>query len=184
MPRNVELKLRLRGVDEYQRVYSLATQLSTSQSESFGQTDMYFPVHNPDAVRMKLRTQTQHGVSMGSELIIYSRPDTAEARVSDYTRLQTVSTPANVALLQQAFGQYEVVVTKTRALFISEHVRIHLDFVDGAGYFLEFEAVLDEDTHNDEQRDGHQCIARLCERLGVTDAVREPRGYREILLSP
>lgn len=178
MPRSVELKLRLPDMTEYHRVYSAAARLSTEPIKLLTQSDMYFSVRRPDAVRMKLRTQYEGCEMTASELIVYSRPDGTDTRPSSYVRLDVPR--ADRVLLESALGPCEVVVSKTRTLFLVDHVRIHLDFVQQAGRFLKFEAVLGDDA--DEQRDGHACIGRLCTALGVSDAERESRGYREIIL--
>jgi adenylate cyclase class IV len=97
------------------------------------QRDTYFRVPSG---RLKLREDLDSG---SAELIAYERPDTEGVRESRYERVPV--DPALGALLAQALGVAGV-VEKTRRLFLHEHVRIHLDEVEGLGSFVELEAVL------------------------------------------
>ena len=68
-------------------------------------------------------------------------------------------------MLEAGLG-IQVVVRKTRQLFLWENVRIHLDEVEGLGRFLEFEAVLEE---GQEEADGYAQLKRLRSEFGIDD---------------
>jgi adenylate cyclase class 2 len=133
LPRNIELKARLTDPDGAR---AIAERLCGPPTAMLRQIDTYFPC---DHGRLKLREI--EGVA--AELIWYDRPDDAEAKASDYL----IASVADAATLRQTLARalgIRGVVAKTRRLYLHQNVRIHLDQVDGAGSFLEFEAVLSD----------------------------------------
>jgi predicted adenylyl cyclase CyaB len=98
------------------------------------QTDTYFFVRRG---RLKLREI----LGQPTVLIAYHRPDSAEARTSDYRLMEVAEAETLKAALADTLG-VRVVVRKCRTVLLWENVRIHLDEVDGLGNFVEFEAVL------------------------------------------
>ncbi len=89
-----------------------------------------------------------------TEWIFYHRPDRPQARMSHFmiyseeqalTRFGTTPLPVYV------------VVEKSRELWLSRNVRIHLDEVDRLGRFIEFEALVDR------QQDVQVCHDRIAE---------------------
>jgi len=167
MPRNIELKARLRD---------LATARATAQSVCTvclgieRQTDTYF--HVPHG-RLKLR-EIAGGAAV---LIFYRRPDDAAAKASDY-RLVPVSAPAELKKALAAALGIRAVVEKCREIFLADNVRIHLDEVVGLGSFLEFEAVLSSDVDDDA---GHAQLDRLSRRFGLLPADLLQGSYGELV---
>ena len=100
------------------------------------QVDTYFNVANG---RLKLREEEGEGAR--NVLIYYRRPDVSGPKRSDYDLIATDSPAELKRALSEAVG-VNVVVSKSRAVFLFENVRIHLDEVEGLGAFLEFEAVM------------------------------------------
>lgn len=102
------------------------------------QRDTYFRARSG---RLKLREEE----GRGAHLIAYERPDDTGQRQSRYRIVAVAAADELKAALAATLG-VEVVVAKERALFIWEQVRIHLDRVDGLGHFIEFEAIVADDS--------------------------------------
>jgi adenylate cyclase, class 2 len=154
---NVELKARL---DRFADVEEICRRLGALDKGTVEQIDTYFSMGN---YRLKLRES-----GTGEHFLIgYSRPDSAEAKKSQY-RLQRIENPgATKATLARQWG-VKVVVKKTRRWFLWQgRVRIHLDRVEGLGDFLELEAVVGASSGYDEDA-AHLDIARLTHDLGIT----------------
>ena len=153
---NVELKARL---DRFADAAEICRRLGAVDKGTVEQTDTYFSMGN---YRLKLR-ESANGEHF---LIGYSRPDSAEARKSQY-RLQRVENPgAMKATLSRQWG-VKAVVKKARRWFLWEdRVRIHLDRVEGLGDFLEIEAVVGATPGYDEDA-ARLDVARLTHDLGI-----------------
>lgn len=133
MPRNVEIKARIAGVDALMaKVRSLADQ----GPWEVRQEDTYFGCATG---RLKLRT----GSAGAGELIYYRRDNQASPKESVYQRIPTADPTALRELLRQALGQIGQ-VEKLRTVFLRGRTRIHLDRVRGLGDFLELEVVLSD----------------------------------------
>jgi homotetrameric cytidine deaminase len=132
LQRNLEIKAR---DPDPARSLERALALGAEDRGEISQRDTYFARATG---RLKLREQTPGD----TELIQYRRGDAAGPRVSHYRRV-----PAGDELkeaLEAALGTL-VVVEKRRRLLLADHVRIHLDQVEGLGDFIELEAVGDDD---------------------------------------
>jgi len=129
--RNIELKAR---IDDLDRAEAVCRQLGAVFQWTRRQTDVYFRVSDG---RLKLRIEEPGGAT----LVRYHRPDEAAARECRYELTPVADPAATLADLEARHGLL-VRVVKTRTLYLLDHVRIHLDTVDGLGTFLEFEAVI------------------------------------------
>jgi predicted adenylyl cyclase CyaB len=155
MPRNIELKARLRDPAGAQAV---AERLCQGAPRIEQQTDTYFYSRSG---RLKLREIA----ARGAWLISYDRPDRTGAKGSDYL-LVPVNEPAGLkSALAHAHGILGI-VRKLRHIYLFQNVRIHLDEVEGLGHFLEFEAVL-ADGADDAM--GERQIAALRREFGLAD---------------
>ena len=139
MPRNVEIKARIAGVDALTQV---AARLADSGPVVLDQEDTFFSCPNG---RLKLRDQ----FAAGAELIFYQRADASGPKESFYMRVPVADPQAMRELLQQAHGQTGR-VRKRRILYLVGRTRIHLDAVEGLGEFLELEVVLRDGESTDE----------------------------------
>ena len=85
MPRTVEIKARVRDLDEVRR---LASELSQSGGDVIQQRDIFF---NSNSGRLKLRHADNN---QDSQLFFYSRKDEKGPKISDYsiTRLDRLKT--------------------------------------------------------------------------------------------
>jgi homotetrameric cytidine deaminase len=137
----------------------------------FTQRDTYFGARRG---RLKLRE-----LQDGAELIAYRRPDALGPELSTYV-LAPVSDPeALKEALDNALGTV-VVVSKRRQLFIWEHVRIHLDDVDGLGSFIELEAVIQ--PGDDELAEATRKVEWLRSELMIAEDSLVSVGYADLLL--
>jgi predicted adenylyl cyclase CyaB len=139
MPRNVEIKARIAGVDA---LAQSAARLADTGPVVLEQDDTFFSCPHG---RLKLRDQ----FVAGAELIFYQRADASGPKESFYMRTPVADPQAMRALLQQAYGQSGR-VRKRRILYLVGRTRIHLDAVEGLGEFLELEVVLRDGESADE----------------------------------
>jgi len=167
MPRNVEIKARLRGPAA---VRARAAALSDAPAVLLDQEDTFF--HTPEG-RLKLRTFPDGR----GELIFYRRPDEAGPKTSEYFVYRTREPASLHDLLARACG-VRAVVRKRRTLYLSGPARIHLDEVEGLGSFLEIEVVLGDGVPSGQ---GEAVAAQLLERLGVPAGDLVAGAYVDLL---
>ena len=136
------------------------------------QRDTYFAGRHG---RLKLREE--HGST--AELIAYRRPDTTEAEASAFIRAAAADPAALREALDAALGEI-VVVVKRRRLWLWEHVRIHLDDVEGLGTFIELEAMVGPGLNTPEEAAAK--VARLRSELAIADGDLIAVGYSDMLL--
>ncbi len=138
MPENLEWKARLPNWDAALRA---AERVATAGPEQQQQIDTYFRAVRG---RLKLR-QIQTAAGESAELIFYERSDDRATKSSQYVRQPLADAISWLAMLSAAVGSWAV-VTKRRTIYWHHNVRIHLDQVEGLGNFLEFEAVLADES--------------------------------------
>ena len=137
MPRNVEIKCRVRDLA---RCRSVASGLASADNREGGdgmvvlkQRDVFFRVPSG---RLKLRFLRDRP----SQLIAYQRGDKSGPKTSDYS-IAEVGAPEDMAdVLGRALGVLGE-VRKTRYLYIVGQTRVHCDSVEGLGDFLELEVI-------------------------------------------
>ena len=141
---NIEFKAELRDPVAARKQCEV---LGASFVGEFEQQDTYFRLADG---RLKRR------VAEGEppEWIYYHRRDRAAPRLSNYIIL--TDDQARRRWGTQNLKPW-VTVTKTRELWMVEHVRIHIDEVDALGCFIEFEAIV-SDEHST-----HDCAEDLAE---------------------
>lgn len=136
------------------------------------QRDTYFAGRHG---RLKLR---EEGGSI-AELIAYRRLDTTEAEQSAFIRAPAADPALLREALDAALGE-TVVVVKRRRLFMWEHVRIHLDDVEGLGTFIELEAMVGPGLNSAEEASAK--VAGLRSELAIADDALVAVGYSDLLL--
>uniref|UniRef100_V9LC89 Adenylate cyclase-like protein n=1 Tax=Callorhinchus milii TaxID=7868 RepID=V9LC89_CALMI len=153
MPRNVEIKARVRAAEP---LVENAKRLSCSEGTLILQEDVFFNV--PEG-RLKLRD-----LKDGSgQLIFYQRPDLGGPKLSDYSISPTVDPQGLKKVLIAALG-VNGKVTKERQLFLIGQTRVHVDEVSGLGSFVELEVVMNDDQSEEE---GAAIAERLMVELGI-----------------
>lgn len=167
MNANVEIKARVADPEELAR---RARDLSGGDPEVLRQEDVFFEVPRG---RLKLRT-----IAGGrSELIGYSRSDREGPTTSSYV-VTPIPDPAGVReALSSTLGEAGV-VSKTRYLSLVGRTRIHLDEVEGLGWYMELEVVM---KHGEDASAGEGEARRLMTALGVFEDDLVDRAYVDLL---
>ncbi len=114
------------------------------------QRDTYFKVN-----KGKLKLRQVDGEP--AELIFYDRPPIKDSKISSYSIYRTVKADELSAVLAK-FLDIDLVVLKTRILYLWQNVRIHLDRVNNLGTFIEFEAALDGEKNVKASQDRMQFL--------------------------
>lgn len=166
MPRNIEIKAR---IDSVEAVLPRARAIAGAEPLTIDQDDTFF---NVPRGRLKLR-QFADG---SAELIHYDRPDTGEAKASDYVRVPVPDPAALREALARGCG-VRGRVRKRRLLLITGATRIHLDRVEGLGDFMELEVVL-QDGQSDAE--GQLVAEQLMQDLGLAAAPRLAGAYLDL----
>jgi predicted adenylyl cyclase CyaB len=169
MPSNIEIKARVRDLNEIRR---RAEQLSNTPVEVIPQEDTFF---NVSRGRLKLRVLSEDN----GQLIYYTRPDRKGPKRSDY-QLSLTSDPENLKrVLELAYG-IRGIVRKTRYLYLVDQTRVHLDDVEGLGQFMELEVVMREGQSDAE---GQLIAEGLMAVLGVEKHDLLEGAYMDLLES-
>lgn len=172
MPRNVEIKARLRNGD-LGRIRAVALARSTAAPETIRQRDTFYRVTTG---RLKLREFADGS----AELIAYERPDQTGPKASRYV----VSPCAEPALLNEALTRslgVRGVVEKQREVIHVGQTRVHLDDVARLGHFLELEVVLEE---SQSIAAGEAVAAEWMDRLGLDARTLVEGAYIDLLEAP
>jgi predicted adenylyl cyclase CyaB len=131
MPRNIEIKARVR---DFAALRIRAESLSDTPVQVIPQEDTFFFIPKG---RLKLRVLAPEH----AQLVWYARGDDTGPKRSDYQIYET-SNPENLkSTLSLALG-VRGKVKKIRYLYLAGQTRIHLDDVEGLGYFMELEVVM------------------------------------------
>jgi adenylate cyclase class IV len=167
MPRNIEIKARITSIEA---LLPRACAVAGGEPVLIEQDDSFFQVPHG---RLKLR-QFADG---SAELIHYYRPDTGEAKTSDYVR---VPAPDPVALREALARGCGLLgrVKKRRWLLLAGATRIHIDRVEGLGDYMELEVVMREDQTDAE---GVAVAEHLMQALGLAAAPRIAGAYLDLL---
>jgi predicted adenylyl cyclase CyaB len=128
LPSNLEIKA---VIPSLARARSIATKLGARYIGELRQTDTYFKVKEG---RLKLR----EFVDGNAELIQYRRREVTRERLSKFT-IYSCHDPLRLKEVLEGSLGVLAVVKKRRELFLYESTRIHLDRVEGLGFFLELE---------------------------------------------
>jgi predicted adenylyl cyclase CyaB len=171
--RNLELKVRLDPTRE--RAVRAAMRALGVPIERQRQVDRYFAV---PAGRLKLRTVAYDTEPSRAELIAYRRPDEAGSRWSAY-RITPLDPPAadDLAATLGHVLPALVEVRKLREIAIWSATRIHLDAVEGLGWFAELETVLDGQGDDGAAAEHREVI----DRLGLAALPVEAGSYSDLL---
>ena len=167
MPRNVEIKARVRQPD---RLLDAVLELADKGPTLFAQDDTFFACPNG---RLKLRTFSE---SEG-QLIFYRRDDREGPKLSEYVMATTSEPDALRATLTLAYGATGR-VKKTRTLCVIGQTRVHLDEVEGLGHYVELEVVL---APEQTMADGQAIAEDLMKRLGIGPETLVTHAYVDLI---
>ena len=163
MPVNLELKARLRSLDDAR---SLAAALGARFDCLLVQTDTYYRVNHG---RLKLRTFS----GAPAELIMYDRPEVKSDRWSHYEVVPAGDGVALGRVLAESLG-VRATVHKTRELHFYQGARIHLDEVSGLGAFIEFEVPAED------RAAARDLLGRLRDWFGLEEADTLQASYVDL----
>ena len=163
--KNLEQKFRCTDLPAAE---AAAKRLGATDRGILQQHDYFFSAPN---ARLKLRRIAGRE---GAELISYIRPDSADARTSDYTIANIADADALITTLTHALGTPRELI-KTRHLFIYKSTRIHIDRVAELGAFVELETMLTTQTPADAEAE----LNTVVDALKLRDVV--PTAYVDLV---
>jgi adenylate cyclase, class 2 len=164
---NLEFKVLYQDL---QKASTIAEQRGAQFQWTRLQVDTYF---NCKIGKLKLRQVEDQP----AELIAYQREQEKSARPSDYFIFVTDQPENLLVVLTKAFG-VDRIVRKYRTLYLEKNVRIHLDRVELLGSFLEFEAVLQNES---DRSVSAQYLMDLTVAFGINPDAVLAEGYYELL---
>jgi predicted adenylyl cyclase CyaB len=166
MPTNLEIKARIQSV---QYAINIAETLPANFVNELNQTDTYFI-----APKGRLKLREINGACY--ELIYYNRTETSNERLSDF-EISTVADPINLkSILKMAYG-ISAVVQKKRLLYLYGTTRIHIDYIDNLGAFIEFEVPVGTDHQKT-----HNIMQFLISKFQIQDNSFIKESYMDLLL--
>jgi len=168
MSRNVEIKAKLL---DPQIIISRVEEIADGDPELIEQDDTFF--NCPDG-RLKLRELSANQ----GELILYHRPDVSGPKTSMYVISRTSEPGTMLEILTAVLGVTGR-VRKHRHLYLCGSTRIHIDYVEDLGNFVELEVVLDD---SDSVEAGQLIVEDLMNRLGIQRSDLVEGAYIDMIL--
>lgn len=138
---NIEIKAKA----DLNKVKEIAKKVQTQYLGKLHQVDTYYQTKKG---RFKLREIN----GKSAELIPYYKEYNANPMKSNYAVLHVNDVDNLKDVLETTLGKVAV-VDKKREVFLVDNIRIHLDEVLYLGTFVEFEAVYEENSLEDKQRE-------------------------------
>lgn len=164
---NIEIKAKAHEPDRLRQVLA---SLCESTCEVIFQEDVFF--HTPKG-RLKLRILARDR----GELIYYERDNIAAPKQSNYHVVPSGDPTSLKILLSNTLG-VRGVVKKQRLLYRIGNTRVHLDDVDGLGFFVELEVVLNEGQACE---DGKFVAEEIMKQLGIRETDWVAEAYIDLL---
>lgn len=165
MPRNLEIKLKLKSLNEIKHILN---RNRIKLKEVLNQKDVYY-----QSERGLLKLRIENGVHT---LIFYNRNEKSQKRWSDFSLLEFGKVNPHKFLCK--FLDTLIVVEKKRELFMYKNTRIHLDKVKQLGYFLELETKVVNG-----QKDAEIKFNYLLDLLKLREMQEIRASYKDLLLS-
>jgi predicted adenylyl cyclase CyaB len=163
---NIEIKARY---PDAAKAKAVATRLNARYVGRDHQVDTYFRTHEG---RLKLRESSLSG----NQLVPYLRPDQSGPKRSEYLVISVSDAALCKSLLGKILGT-EVVVDKTREIYLIDNVRVHIDSVVGLGNFFEFEAVY---TDPSDEKSEFAKVSALIKEFEIAQEDLLTGSYREL----
>jgi predicted adenylyl cyclase CyaB len=165
---NIEIKARLVSIDQTRKLLKKLDHIYVGLDH---QIDTYF-------ITKKGRFKLRESSLSGPYIIFYLRDDLSGPKSSVYQKLPVEDASGLKELLSNMQG-IAATVEKNREIYLYENVRIHLDEVTGLGYFLEFEAVMDQ-KYNDRQKETEK-VNRLMKLLEIGQEDLISQSYENLV---
>lgn len=173
MCENIEIKVQLPTRKIYEHIYSKLNLKTKTKGVLILQRDTFF--HSSKGV-VKLREQNG---DTNATLIFYKKSDDLDSKRCHYFKSPVKDPPSMREILSNLLGRRGE-IEKHRYLYILGQVRIHLDKVDGLGYFLELEVKLKSGQSREE---GMALAEKILIELKVDVSWLQTHAYMEILES-
>ena len=167
MPRNLEVKAKIRSVREAQET---ARSINATFEGTLHQVDTYFNVP-----RGRLKSREINGAR--AELIFYERDEQSKHRESNYRVFPCAEISLLKEILEKSLG-IRATVRKKRELFMYNSTRIHLDEVENLGSFLELESPVEESMEK-----AQEVVAFLVREFNLQDTDFVLGSYVDLLTS-
>jgi predicted adenylyl cyclase CyaB len=164
MPRNLEIKLEISPDSDLK---SKILKNGGQYTETLHQKDTYYVYSNG-----LLKLRVQNGTF---QLIKYIRNEDFGNRWSDYSILEIKGNKIEDYLME--IFQIDIIVEKTRDLYIYKNTRIHLDDVQHLGRFIELETVTNNISETSAIYEFNEIISFL--KLNKEEEIRN--SYRDLL---
>ncbi len=165
MPRNLEIKLKLKSLNE---VKYILNRNRIKLKEVLNQKDIYYK-----SERGLLKLRIEDGAHT---LIFYNRNEKSPKRWSDFSLLEFGEVDPHKFLCK--FLDTLIVVEKKRELYLYKNTRIHLDKVRHLGYFLELETKVVNG-----QKDAEIRFNYLLDLLKLQEVQEIRASYKDLLFS-
>jgi len=165
---NLEAKFKL---PDLARARKQAEAIGYEYRATLVQCDTFFRVREG---KLKLREEES-----GACLIFYGRQDSRHLKLSSYEIVPIPEAEKFREMMTRALGAIAT-VRKTRILMMRDHIRLHLDRVEGLGDFGEIEAVLGDNGDPERSR---PAVDELLRALGVEGNHLIAESYFEMLLA-
>jgi len=177
VPQNIEIKVACTP-GQLAVIQQRLNERRLSSINYLCQIDTYFRVAHG---RLKLREIDAAGERC-AELIQYHRPDDAGVRTSTYRRIPVAldQVASLNAALCDALAEL-MIVRKQRTVAIWHSTRIHLDEVDGLGWYVELETVLGNEPGSDAI--GRAEFDEVVDWLGLAGLEAIPGSYSDLLIA-
>ncbi len=164
---NLEIKAKFSDLKYAEQI---AIQIHAVKKWTRKQKDIYF-ITPKDKLKLRIVDDAV------CDLIYYNRPENKKAEISNYKIYKTQKPQELLEILTDIFS-IDIIVEKTRTLYLYENVRIHLDSVNQLGSFIEFEAVLDDKNDLNVSVDH---LDFLSKKFNISDNQLVDTGYFELL---
>lgn len=165
---NIELKARCADLEAFEKK---TKNLDHTFDGLDKQVDTFY---NVPKGRLKLRESSLYG----NFLIPYLRADDSGPKRSDYSLLPVPDVAATKRILEDMFGP-QLIVKKIRKIYLFENVRIHLDRIEGLGQFIEFEAVVENESEINSNREK---LDQLIKYFGINELDFVSNAYADLIL--
>ncbi len=132
--KNIEIKAKY---PDSEKAHQILSEIGAQYHGLDHQIDRYFNCPNG---RLKLRQG-----NIENNLIFYQRPDQAGPKHSQFLLHPTTGENDLTEILSAALGQ-KIVVDKQRHIYFLNHIKFHVDLVEGLGNFVEIEVTDMDDT--------------------------------------
>ena len=172
MSQNIEIKAKLPNLVIFEHIHKLLNLKTKSKGTGFIQLDTFF--HSAKGI---LKLREQNGKGRKGTLMFYERTDGACSKQCYYTRSPVQEPRSMKEILSKTLGKRGE-VTKDRLLYLVGQIQIHLDKVEGLGYFLELEVLMKPDQSRE---DGIGVAEDLLIELKVDATWLQKHAYMDLI---